>query len=85
MGVVPAVPYRAAMTVESPETRSTNQAVLWRSDDVPFGLAKWTVRDLREEKHATQSRDLFHETMEVSLEMSAHESGLDAVTELDVQ
>ncbi|MCA9109229.1 MAG: hypothetical protein R3B91_00595 [Planctomycetaceae bacterium] len=85
MGIVSAIPLRGAMTVESAETRSTNEAELWRSDDVPFGLAKWTVRDLREEKHTTQSRDLFRETMEVSIEMSAHESGINAVTELDVQ
>lgn len=85
MGIVPAIALRAAMTVESSETRSTNQAEMWRTDDVPFGLAKWTVRDLREEKHATQSRDLFRETMEVSIEMSAHESGTNAETELDVQ
>ncbi len=85
MGVVPAVVFRGEMTLESAETRSTNQAEMWRSDEVPFGLAKWTVRDLREEKHATQSRDLFRETMEVTIEMSAHESGVDAVTELDLQ
>lgn len=85
MGIVPAVALRGRMITESAETRSTNEAELWRSDDVPFGLAKWIVRDTREEKHATQSRDLFRETMEVSIEMSAHESGNNAVTKLDVQ
>ncbi|MCA9074892.1 MAG: hypothetical protein KDA93_07665 [Planctomycetaceae bacterium] len=85
LGVVPAVALRGRMITESTETRSTNEGNLWRSEDVPFGLAKWAVRDTREEKHATQSRDLFRETMEVSIEMSAHESGKDAVTELDVQ
>ncbi len=85
LNAVAAVEYRGAMTVESTQTRSANEATLWRSDDVPFGLAKWIVRDTREEKHPSQPRDQFRETMEVSVEMSAHETGNDATSELDVQ
>ncbi|MGD9856325.1 MAG: hypothetical protein AB7U20_15375 [Planctomycetaceae bacterium] len=84
LGAVSATAFKGAMTMESTQTRSTNEATLWRSDDVPFGLAKWVVRDVREEKHPSQSRDQFRETMEVSVEMSAHASGTDAATELDV-
>lgn len=85
LGAVSATAMKGAMTVESTETRSTNEATMWRSDDVPFGLAKWIVRDLREEKHPSQSRDQFRETMEVTVEMSAHASGTDATSELDLR
>ena len=85
LGTVAAIPYKGSMTVESPETRSINEATLWRSDEVPFGLAKWTVRDVREEKFPTQPRDAFRETVEVSVEMSAHEVGRGAVSEIDAQ
>lgn len=81
-GFVGATTWKGSVTLESRTNRSTNEAQLWRSDDVPFGVAKWIVRDVREEKHPTQSRDLFQETMEVSIEMSAHETGTGAETEL---
>jgi hypothetical protein len=83
LGTVAAVPHKGSMTVESTETRSTNEATLWRSEEVPFGLAKWTVRDVRAEKFPTEPRDAFRETVEVSVEMSAHEVGSGAVSEID--
>jgi hypothetical protein len=84
LGDVTATLYRGSMTTESTITRATNEGQIWRSEDVPFGVAKWVVRDVREEKHPTQSRDLFRETTEVSIEMAAHATGTDAETELDV-
>lgn len=76
---------RGEMTMESPITRSTNTAQMWRTDDVPFGLAKWIIKDVREEKFATQPRAEFRETMEVNIEMSVAETGIGAETELDVE
>lgn len=81
-GVVSASVWKGSLTMESRTNRSTNQGQIWRTSDVPFGLAKWYVRDVREEKHPTQSRDLFRETMEVEIEMAAHEIGTGAETEL---
>lgn len=83
-GIVGAVSWKGQLMMESRTTRSTSEAQMWRSDEVPFGLAKWIVRDLREEKHPTQSRDLFRETMEVTVEMAAAEIGTGAETELVV-
>lgn len=85
LGGASGIAHHGTMTMESTTTRSTNEATLWRSDDVPFGVARWIVRDLREEKHPSESRDQFRETMEVTIEMAAHETGTDATTELDVQ
>lgn len=81
-GIVPATTWKGGLIMESRSNRSTNEAEIWRSDEIPFGVAKWIVRDVREEKHPTQSRDLFRETMEVSIEMAAHEVGNGAETEL---
>lgn len=83
-GFVNATEWKGQVTMESRSNRSVNEAQIWRSDDLPFGVAKWLVRDVREEKHPTQSRDLFRETMEVTIEMSAHEVGAGAETELVV-
>lgn len=84
IGFVPATTWNGSLTMEGRSNRSTNKAQIWRSDDIPFGVAKWIVEDLREEKHPTQSRDLFRETMQVSIEMAAHETGIGAETELVV-
>lgn len=81
-GIVPTTTWQGQLTMESRSNRSTNEGQIWRSDEVPFGVAKWIVRDVREEKHPTQARDLFRETMEVSIEMAAHEIGTGAETEL---
>jgi hypothetical protein len=81
-GLVSATVWKGSLTMESRTDRSSNQGQIWRTDEVPFGIAKWFVRDVREEKHPTQSRDLFRETMEVELEMAAHEIGTGAETEL---
>ena len=83
-GFVNAVSWKGQLTMEGRTTRSRNEAEMWRSDDVPFGVAKWIVRDLREEKHPTQSRDLFQETTEVIVEMEAAEIGAGAETEVIV-
>lgn len=81
-GLVSATLWKGSLTMESRTNRSNNEAQIWRSEEVPFGIAKWVVRDMREEKHPTQSRDLFRETTEVEIEMSAHEIGIGAETEL---
>lgn len=81
-GFVAATAWKGSSTMEGRSNRTTNEAQIWRSDEIPFGVAKWLVRDVREEKHPTQSRDLFRETTEVTIEMAAHEVGIGAETEL---
>ena len=41
---------KGVMKMERAESRSTNEAEYWLSDDVPFGLARWTVTVTRDEK-----------------------------------
>ncbi|MCH7989224.1 MAG: hypothetical protein IID46_08750 [Planctomycetes bacterium] len=63
--------YRSQKTMESPTSRSTHTAVLWRSPDMPFGVARWTVKILREEKGSTEPRSAFKKVSEFSIEMKA--------------
>lgn len=74
--------FKGVYKMESPTSRSTNEGHLWRSDDVPFGLAKWTVKMDREAKDTREPRNLFQMVSRVAVEMSAHEIGNGAQSNL---
>ncbi|MGH7128925.1 MAG: hypothetical protein ACREIV_10170, partial [Planctomycetaceae bacterium] len=91
LGSFPAMQYTATQKIESPSTRSTNVASLWRTDPaalpdaaqrVPFGLAKWTVKVTLETKDSAASRSEFTPASEFSTTMQAAEAGQDAQREL---
>ena len=82
VGPVNAMLYKAAQRLESPTSRSLNEAELWRSDDVPFGLARWKVRVARERKDSAAPRSDFKPAAEFSVEMKAAEKGTNAQSEL---
>ncbi len=76
--------FKGEYKMESRTGRSVNKATLWRSDDVPFGLAKWRVETSRWAKDAREPRDVFEnqKMSEVTVVMSAHETGGGAQSEL---
>ena len=74
--------YQGSKTIESPTDRTINEAVLWRSEDAPFGLVRWTVNVKREIKQATEARDAFRRHSEVSVDMTAREIDTGAESEL---
>lgn len=82
LGPVSARLYTGVFRMESATNRSSNEAELYRSDEVPFGLAKWTVRMSREAKDAREPRSQFQRVSEVRVEMSAHEVVTNAESEL---
>ncbi|MEZ6130945.1 MAG: hypothetical protein R3C59_19930 [Planctomycetaceae bacterium] len=73
---------KGSMVMERPESRTTNEAHLWISPEVPFGLARWEVTVTREKKESTATRDSFAEvsttksTMSVSAILNNVESEL---------
>lgn len=83
-GTVNARKFTAKHEMESDTTRSINDAQLWRSDDVPFGLAQWMVTVTRESKSPKEDRSKFVRTSEVREEMSLREVGTNAESELVV-
>lgn len=75
-------PVKGEIIVESRTDRSTNTGILWRSDALPFGLAKWEVTLIREKKDATAGRDRFAPTTRVHVEMKVTASGDKAESEI---
>lgn len=84
LGPVSATQMSGRSVIESPSTRTTNTTDLWRSKEVPFGLAKWTVKIVREVKDPTEPRTAFQVASSIEVTMEAHEVEADAVTELAI-
>lgn len=62
--------FSAQMIMESRTNRSTNDATIWSSPDVPFGLAAWTVKMVREEKASNEPRSAFQPVSEATEQMT---------------
>lgn len=56
--------------MERPESRSTNEAHFWVSDQIPFGLAHWEVTVTQERKESTAPRDNYEEVSTTTCQMS---------------
>ena len=69
--------------MESATMRSMNEGDIWLSADMPFGLAKYHVKLVREEKEDTDPRQDFKKVAEIDVEMAAIEKGTNAQSELD--
>lgn len=82
-GTVAVNRYIGSLTTESPTNRTVNKAEFWKGDDVPFGLAKWTVVLLKEGKDQEDSRGDFRRVSEINEEMSVVAIGTDAQSELE--
>jgi hypothetical protein len=83
-GAVKTKKFKAKRTIESSSERSINEAELWRGDGntVPFGLVRWTVKSVLERKDATSPRQGFKPVTQTNVEMTAHEWGTGAKSEL---
>lgn len=84
-GPVKTKKFKAHRVIESPITRTTNDAEFWECDGeaIPFGLAKWTTKTTVEKKDSTAPRtSAFKPATQVTVEMSAHESGTGAKSEI---
>lgn len=68
---VSAEKFTAEETIGNKTTKIENTATLWRNDDVPFGLAKWTVKQIRYRKAELAPVDDFQKTSEVNVTMTA--------------
>ncbi len=69
---------RGRFVRERPDARSINTADYWISRDVPFGLAAWSVKVVRETKGSTDLRDSFEVVSTTTCNMKVREI-LDAV------
>lgn len=61
--------YTGKYVIENRTSRTTNTGTIWVSDDVPFGVAKWDVTVIREEKESSDSRDAFATRSTITVKM----------------
>lgn len=73
---------RGTQKLESSTDRSINEGQLWLSPDVPFGLAKFVVKVIREKKDSTATRDDFKRDADMQQELTVVAQGTDARKEL---
>ncbi len=83
-GAVKTQKFKAKRTIESPTERSVNEAEVWRGDGntVPFGLVRWTVKTTLERKDSTSPRQGYKPATQTNVEMTAHEWGTGAKSEV---
>jgi hypothetical protein len=74
--------YKGSRVIQKTTQRSTNVASLWRSDTIPFGLARFQVALTLENKDLTASADEFKQSSLIEVEMSVVATGKDARSEL---
>lgn len=82
MQSVEAKKLRGSMELESRLSRVSHECELYRSDDVPFGLARWTAKIIQEEKTAVDVRTEFKLASEITIDMTARYIGTGARSEL---
>jgi hypothetical protein len=74
--------YKGTRVIKMNTSRSTNAASLWRSDEVPFGLARYQVTLTVEQKNINATDAEFQRTSLVEVDMAAVAIGNDARSEL---
>ncbi|MDA0833384.1 MAG: hypothetical protein O2955_17195 [Planctomycetota bacterium] len=84
VGFINSQKYTGQLQQESRTARISDSAEIWRSSEVPFGLAKWTFKGTRELKESFEPRDAFHAVTEISAELTVHETGMNAESELTI-
>ncbi len=73
---------KGTLVSETPTLRTTTAAEMYRSDESPFGLAKWTAKINTETKQSTAARTTFVASMEIVETMALNAVGEDAESEL---
>ena len=84
LGAVSADQLNGKVTIERPEGRTIQESTIWRSSEVPFGLARWKASIKREEKDARQPREEYKPASEITVEVRAREKGDGAQSELTI-
>lgn len=79
---VAAKQFKGTRVIKRNTNRSTNAATLWRSDEVPFGLARYQAALTIEQKDISATDAEFQRTSLVEVDMAAVAVGNDARSEL---
>ncbi|MFN0198060.1 MAG: hypothetical protein ACKVT0_15040 [Planctomycetaceae bacterium] len=84
VGFISSRKYEGQAQLESRSSRTANSAEIWLSTDVPFGMTKWTLKGTREKKESYEARDAFQPVTEITVELTVHETGMTAESELAI-
>ncbi len=84
VGALKSKQLKGEITIERPNSRTVQDSTIWKSDEIAFGVARWSAKLTRQTKDARASRDDFKTVSEVKIEMLAQETGTDAKSELSV-
>ncbi|MFN0054561.1 MAG: hypothetical protein ACKV0T_20490 [Planctomycetales bacterium] len=79
---VPVRVFKGSRLLQDKMSRSKNSGVLWLTDTLPFGLARYQVSVTREERGLTSQANEFRRTSLIEVDMSAVASGNDGRSEL---
>ncbi len=79
---VPTKTLSGTVELESRRVRVLHETTLYRSEEMPFGLARWTVKMTEEVKGEVDQRSEFQLASEVTVDMTARQTGTDARSEL---
>lgn len=82
VGAMKANELKGTIEIERPNSRTKQESTIWKSTEIPFGVARWSAKMTRETKDDLASRDGFKPVSEVTVEMRAQEVGDDAKSEL---
>ena len=83
VGSVTAQKWKGKHEAENLQNHTVQEAELWRSDEIPFGLAQWSVKLTMERKGDNEARSLFKQVAQTLVEMKALETGTDAKSEVE--
>jgi hypothetical protein len=81
LGPIKAAKLQGDITIERPNSRTVQESTVWKSPEVPFGVARWSAKLVRETKDGQSPRSDFKPVSEVTIAMQAKEKGDDAKSE----
>lgn len=82
LGAISATLLEGSSIQERPGSRTEMSVKVWKSADVPFGVAAWSGRITRSIKDAEQPRDEFKPLTLVDIELKARGTGENAQSEM---
>lgn len=82
IGAVSANVLKGGVDMETGTQRSRNEAEFVRSEGMPFGLVSWKATTVTEQKNLTDPRSTFQESLALSEQLQAVDSGTGAESEL---
>ena len=83
VGSVTAQKWKGKHEAENLQNHTVHESELWRSDEIPFGMAQWNVKLTMERKGENEPRSAFKQVAQTVVEMKALESGMDAKSEVE--